>query len=75
VSGRDPDIFSARAFFHQALTFIFEPAAAAEPAAALAPAASWVAGFAAAGIARAPMICCSESNKLPRRFCVDPAGS
>jgi len=64
------------------MTFILAPAAAAVPVAAL-PAAALpaaalvlaVSGFAAAGTARAPMTCRSELNKLPSRFCVDPAGA
>jgi len=51
-----------------------EPAAAtlaAAPATVFVLAAT---GLAAAGTARAPMICRSELNKLPRRVCVDPAG-
>jgi hypothetical protein len=58
----------------QAITFILAPAAAADPAADEAALAIDAAGFAAAGTGCAPMICCSELNKLPKRFCADPTG-
>jgi hypothetical protein len=46
------------------------PAAADEAAALVVDAA----GFVAMGAGCAPMTCCSELNKLPKRFCAAPTG-
>jgi hypothetical protein len=52
-----------------------EAAAAADPAAAeLAALEVTAGGFVAAVVGWPPMICCSELNKLPKRFCAVPTG-
>jgi hypothetical protein len=59
-----------------------EAAAAADPAAAELAALEVTAGgfevtaggFVAAVVGWPPMICCSELNKLPKRFCAVPTG-
>jgi hypothetical protein len=61
----------------QAMTLILGAAAAADPTAAE-PEAALVADatrFVAAAKGVPPMTCCSELNKLPRRFCAVPTGA
>jgi hypothetical protein len=60
----------------QAITFILEAAAAADPAAAEPKALAVATGGFVAAVVEGwpPMTCCSELNKLARRFCAVPTG-